>query len=243
MPEWRSRPVVVFGCGGLGVSAAWTLVLAGARRLVLVDHDVVDASNLHRQVLYSERDVGRAKVDALAEALVAIDPAVVVSRIAQKVGRDDIEALIADAVAVVEATDDAEMKFHVNDAVVAAWRSGRGAQVAVVAAAIGRRGQYFVLRPGGSCYRCLFEAPPPPELVASCRVAGVIGPVVGEVGALATRSLVATLDGRGDPAASALLRLGPGGLHRLAVARALDCGCGAAPAAGSVLPGDGGVRA
>ncbi|MEY3014618.1 MAG: hypothetical protein RIT45_3353 [Pseudomonadota bacterium] len=229
--------LVVFGCGGLGVPAAWTLAAAGAERLLLVDPDHVEASNLHRQVLYREADLGRRKVDALADALVARFPGLVVDRLAERMDAAGVRAALRGWDGAVEGTDDATMKFHVSDAVVDARGDAAGpdagARFACIAAAIGRRGQHFVVGPDTACYRCLFEAPPPPEAVASCRVAGVVGPVVGEVGARAARSLWRALHGRGEPARSALLRLDHGRYHRTPVDVAGDCRC----TAGSLVDG------
>lgn len=222
-------PVVVFGCGGLGVPAAWTLAAAGVGWLRLVDDDVVELSNLHRQVLYDEADLGRPKAEALADALRRRFPALRVEPLRARVDADGVRAALRGAAAAFEGTDDAMMKFHVSDALVAARGDAdgpdAGARVGCIAAAIGQRGQHFVMDPDSSCYRCLFEAPPPLEVVQSCRVAGVIGPVVGEVGARAARALVRVLAGRPEPARGALLRLDAGRIHRLPVEIAADCRC------------------
>lgn len=221
--------VAIFGCGGLGVPAAWTLAAAGASELLLVDPDHVERSNLHRQVLYRDADLGRPKAQALADALQQRFPTLRVETHLARMDAASVRSALRGCVAGFEGTDDAAMKFHVSDAVVAARTdaAGRdaGAQVACIAAAIGRRGQHFVVGPQTACYRCLFEAPPPAESVASCRVAGVIGPVVGEVGARAARALWRTLQGRPEPARSALVRLDAGRYDRIAVDVAQDCSC------------------
>lgn len=216
--------VVLVGCGGLGVPAAWTLAAAGVGSLVLVDDDTVEASNLHRQVLYREADVGYAKVDALALALVDRFPHLRVEAVAQRIGGvDDLLPLLEGATGLFEGTDDAAQKFASSDALVAL--RCQGAPVGVVAAAIGRRGQWFGQRPDGPCFRCLFEEPPPAALVQSCVVAGVLGPSVLEVGAWAARTLLRLLDGRPDPAAGALVRRDATGFARTPVQRAADCRC------------------
>lgn len=237
---WRERPVAVVGCGGLGVPAAWTLAHAGARRLRLIDDDHVELSNLHRQVLYAESDVGAAKAERLAAALIARFPDLEVDVRKRRLAPFDTadapdearDSLLAGCVAVVEGSDDAVCKFEVNDRIVRAWSSPvadltRDPLFGVIAAAVARRGQWMVVAPSGACYRCLFEAPPPTASLATCETAGVLGPVVGHIGAAAARALVAALDGRPDPAHSALVRWGKGGYKRSVVPAADDCPCAA----------------
>lgn len=216
-----AQTIAVLGCGGLGVPAAWTLALDGRHRLVLIDDDRVEISNLHRQILYGVGDVGLPKVERLAAALRQIAPALAVEPRPGRISPQNVGELLGGCDAVIEGSDDAVSKFAVSDAVV----GGGGPRLASIAAAIGRRGQWMVVRHGGPCYRCLFEAPPPPESLATCQIAGVLGPAVGQVGALAARSLLAALDGRADPADGALVRLNARGLLRTAVAAAGDCRC------------------
>ncbi len=212
--------VALVGCGGLGVPAAWTLALGGHRQFRLIDADVVEESNLHRQVLYTTPDLGRPKAERLAEILrdrfgadVQIAPA--------RLDETNAAALLDGCDAVLEGSDDALAKFAVNDWSVAQPRN----RTAVIAAAIGRRGQWFTVTPTSSCYRCLFEAPPPPESLATCAIAGVLGPVTGQVGGYAGRSLLQALAGRPDAAIGALMRFSPRGLLRTVVAPAHDCRC------------------
>lgn len=198
------------GCGGLGVPAAWTLALAGARHLRLFDPDVVEVSNLHRQVLYRTTDVGRPKAAALAALLherFGVDCEVAPGRLTA----EQSEVLLQGCVAALDATDDAASKFAVNDWAVAGRALGQ-ARWACVAAAIGRRGQWFVIQPAGPDYRSIFEAPPPDDALATCAIAGVLGPVTGATGGLAARALWRVLQGQGDPACAALMRLEPRGM-------------------------------
>ena len=214
--------IAIVGCGGLGVPAAWTLALAGAPRLVLIDDDTVEVSNLHRQILYDGTVLGQSKPDALRAALQARMATVDIEVRQGRLSSDTLVDLLAGCDAVLEGSDDATSKFLVNDWAVAQPRR----RFASIAAAIGRRGQWMAVSPESSCYRCLFEEPPPPELLATCQVAGVIGPVVGQVGALAARSLWAVLNGQPDMALGALVRLSPRGLLRTPVQIARDCRCG-----------------
>lgn len=209
--------MAILGCGGLGVPAAWTLALAGVARVRLVDRDVVDLSNLHRQVLYTERDVGRPKVQALRDQLLAHWPDLAVELFDTCVEEFNTSEILHGCVGVIEATDDAHAKFRTSD-----HAASQGIH-ATIAAAIGRRGQWLTMAPGGPCYRCLFEQPPPAESLATCSVAGVLGPVTGQVGALAALSLVRSLRGQTDLAIGALVRLTPRGLLRTPVPVARDC--------------------
>lgn len=204
--------VAILGCGGLGVPAAWTLALAGVTDLLLIDADVVELSNLHRQVLYDTRHLGRPKAQVLAEVL-ARRYGVQAEALVHRVQPDNLEAILAGCQAVIEATDDAASKFAVNDWAVAGRAAGQP-RWACIAAAIGRRGQWFVVGPAGPDYRSVFEAPPPNEALATCAIAGVLGPVTGITGALAARSLLAALAARPDGATGALLRWEPRGLLR-----------------------------
>lgn len=213
--------VAVLGCGGLGVPAAWTLALEARHRLVLIDDDQVEISNLHRQILYRSADIGMPKAERLAAALREVEPSLEIEVRPGRLSPHNAGELLRGCDAVIEGTDDAGSKFAVNDLVI----GGRGPKIASIAAAIGRRGQWMVVRQNGPCYRCLFEEPPPAESLATCQIAGVLGPAVGQLGALAARSLLAVLDGRADPADGALVRLTARGILRTAVAAAGDCRC------------------
>ncbi len=214
------RTIAVVGCGGLGVPAAWTLAASGAHRLVLVDADRVELGNLHRQVLYGEGDVGASKAERLAAALRRRFAGLAVEVRAARVDADNAQTVLRDCSAAIECTDDALCKFAIND-----WSIAAPDRTATIAAAIGRRGQWFTVRPAGPCYRCLFERPPAAEALATCSIAGVIGPVVGIVGSLAARSLWRALTGQADAADGALVRWTPRGALRTPVPPADDCVC------------------
>ena len=212
--------VALVGCGGLGVPAAWTLALGGQRAFRLIDADVVEESNLHRQVLYTTPDIGQPKAAQLAHWLRAHFGADV-QIAATRLDAANAEALLDSCDAVLEGSDDALAKFAVNDWAVAQPRR----RTVVIAAAIGRRGQWFAVTPHSSCYRCLFEAPPPPDSLSNCAIAGVLGPVTGQVGGYAARTLLHALAGQPDAAVGALMRFSPRGLLRTPVAVAADCLC------------------
>jgi molybdopterin/thiamine biosynthesis adenylyltransferase len=212
--------IALIGCGGLGVPAAWTLALGGELQFRLIDADVVEESNLHRQVLYTTPDIGQMKAERLAEFLRTKFHADV-EVLATRLDAANAPHLLDGCSAALEGSDDALAKFAVNDWAVVQPRL----RTVVIAAAIGRRGQWFTVTPRSSCYRCLFEAPPPPESLTTCAIAGVLGPVTGQVGGYAARSMLHALAGKPDAAVGALMRLTTRGLLRTAVAVAGDCSC------------------
>jgi len=177
----RSRALIV-GVGGLGAPAAMALAAAGVGTLVLVDPDVVELSNLHRQPLYETADIGRAKVDVAASRLHG-------SKVVTYRARFAPEHLAACDVAL-DGTDSIAAKFLVNDACVDA-----GVPL-VHAGVLGFRAQLLTVLPGRSaCYRCLFEEAPPPGDVPSCQEAGVLGPVPSVAGALQAAEALRVLAG------------------------------------------------
>lgn len=195
----RSR-VVVIGVGGLGSPAATALARAGVGLLRLVDPDVVERSNLPRQPLYDDGDVGTPKVAAAARRLLAAHPDLRVETVRARFGGE--LSLLRDADVVIDGTDTVACKFVVNDAAVAA-----GVPL-VHAGAIGFRAQLLTVLPGASaCYRCVFEEPPPPDEVASCQEAGVLGPAVVLAGTLQAAEAVRLLRGDAPSFADRLLTI------------------------------------
>lgn len=191
---------LVIGVGGLGAPAAIALAGAGVGTLRLVDPDTVDVSNLHRQPLYDDGDVGVAKVTVAARRLVERHPGL---RVEPHLDRFDGDpALLRDVDVVLDGTDSIAAKFVINDAAVAA-----GVPL-VHAGAIGFRAQLLTILPGVSaCYRCLFEEPPPPDEVPSCQEAGVLGPAVVLAGTLQAGEAVRLLRGDGAAFADRLLTI------------------------------------
>jgi adenylyltransferase/sulfurtransferase len=171
---------LIIGAGGLGCPAALALAAAGVRRFGVVDDDRVDASNLHRQVLHGDGDVGAPKVASFARGLARRYPDVRVETRAVRFDATNAAELVAAYDVVVDGSDNFATKFLVNDAAVLARRP------LVHGAAVGLGGQLLTVPAGGRpCYRCLFEEPPAPGVGPSCAEAGVLGPVPGVIGALA----------------------------------------------------------
>lgn len=181
------------GVGGLGCPAAWALARAGVA-LRLLDEDRVERSNLHRQMLFTEADLGAPKVLAAAQALRATVPDARVEAVAEHVAPDNARRLLAGVDVVVEGSDNLATKFLVADACAAL-------KVPVVhGACVGWVGTVLpVVWGAGPCYRCVFEdLPPPDEEAPSCATAGVYGPVTSVVGALMAADALRLL--RGDRA-------------------------------------------
>ena len=170
---------LIIGAGGLGCPAALALAAAGVSRLGVVDADRVDATNLHRQILFADADIGEPKVVAFARALARRHPRLAVETHAVRFDAGNARELIAEYDVVVDGSDNFATKFLANDAAVLARRP------LVHGAAVALGGQLLTVPPGGRpCYRCLFEEPPAAGVGPSCAEAGVLGPVPGVVGAL-----------------------------------------------------------
>jgi len=207
-----SAGVLIIGAGGLGCPAALALAAGGARRIGVVDDDRVDASNLHRQVLFGDADVGELKVVAFARALSRRFPAVDVVTHAIRFDVSNARDLVAQYDVVIDGSDNFATKFLVNDAAVLARRP------LVHGAAVGTGGQLVTVPAGGRpCYRCLFEEPPPPGVGPSCAEAGVLGPVPGVIGALAGVEASRLLGGQAPAYVGRLLQYDSTGMNLRAV--------------------------
>ncbi|HEX3901749.1 MAG TPA: HesA/MoeB/ThiF family protein [Polyangia bacterium] len=171
--------VLILGAGGLGCPAALALAAGGVARIGVVDDDRVDTTNLHRQILFSDADVGEAKATAFARALARRFPTVEVTPHAVRFEVENARALVAAYDVIVDGTDNFAAKFLANDAAVLCGKP------LVHGAAVALGGQMLTVPAGGRpCYRCLFEEPPPAGVGPSCAEAGVLGPVPGVIGAL-----------------------------------------------------------
>ncbi|MCL5887740.1 MAG: HesA/MoeB/ThiF family protein [Actinobacteria bacterium] len=170
---------VVIGAGGLGSPSLLYLAAAGVGHITVIDGDVVDETNLQRQIAHTTADLGVNKAVSAAETMLAINPGIDVTAIPERVNAENIGSLIADADVVLDGSDNFATRYLVNDACVLARKS-------LVEAAILRfHGQLLTVLPGsGPCYRCLFPAQPEPGSVPSCSQAGILGPVAGVMGSL-----------------------------------------------------------
>lgn len=193
--------VLLVGAGGLGCPLAQYLAAAGVGTLGLVDDDVVDASNLHRQVLYTTNDVGRPKVEVAAERIAAMNPDVAVERHALRLTSDDALELLAAYDVVVDGTDNFPTRYLTNDACVLLGKPN-------VHGSIFRfDGQATVFDARhGPCYRCLFPEPPPPGAVPSCAEGGVLGVLPGLIALIQATETVKLVTGVGEPLYGRLLQ-------------------------------------
>jgi molybdopterin/thiamine biosynthesis adenylyltransferase/rhodanese-related sulfurtransferase len=199
----RDARVVLVGAGGLGSPVALYLAAAGVGHLTLVDDDRVERSNLQRQVLHGEADVGRPKVASAADRLAALWPGIGLRQEAVRLGPDNADVLLAGHDAVVDGADNFLTRYLLSDACV---RLG----LPLVHGAVDRfRGQVALFwpahQPEAGCYRCLFPAPPPAELVPNCAQAGVLGVLPGLVGMLQATETLKLLLGIGQPLLGTLL--------------------------------------
>jgi len=210
LPDWSGAAqrrlaeaqVVLIGAGALGAPVGAYLVGAGVGRLEMVDFDVVELSNLHRQVLYSTEDLGRPKAEVAATRLAALNPSVVVAGRVERVHERNVRDLVADASLVVDCSDSFETRYSVNDACC-------GTGVALVEAGVlGFEGLVLSMRPGESaCYRCAFPTPPPTGSVPTCREGGVLGPMAGIVGAIQALEALKLLAGVAEPLLDRILQV------------------------------------
>ena len=200
----RSR-VLLVGAGGLGSPAAFYLAAAGVGHLRLVDDDVVDRSNLQRQILHVEAAIGQAKVESARERLAALNPRVVVEGIRERATSANVEALLEGMDVVVDGSDNFPVRYLLNDACV---KLGKPLVYGAVQRFEGQASVFDAGRHRGRCpcYRCLFPEPPPPQFAPSCADAGVLGVLPGIVGLLQANEAIKLLLGIGQGLAGRLLQ-------------------------------------
>ncbi len=196
--------VLLIGAGGLGSPAALYLAAAGVGTLGIVDSDVVDATNLQRQILHNTERLGRSKVESARETIAALNPDVTVVGYEERLTAANIDRIISGYDVVIDGADNFPTRYLVNDASVKH-------RIPVVHGSIYRfEGQVTVFKPFGTvdkndpfgrgpCYRCLFHTPPPPELAPSCAEAGVLGVLPGIIGSIQANEAIKLLLGIGEP--------------------------------------------
>jgi molybdopterin/thiamine biosynthesis adenylyltransferase/rhodanese-related sulfurtransferase len=193
--------VLLLGAGGLGSPAALYLAAAGVGTLGIIDNDVVDASNLQRQILHGEDRVGTSKVDSAEKTIKNLNPDVQVVKYDERLTSANVDRIFDRGWdVVVDGLDNFPTRYLVNDASV--WK-----KVPVVHGSIFRfDGQVTTFWPEkGPCYRCLYPEPPPPELAPSCAEAGVLGVLPGIIGTLQATEAIKIVLGQGDPLVGRLL--------------------------------------
>lgn len=196
--------IAMVGAGGLGSPAGFYLAAAGIGTLVLADDDVVDRSNLQRQILHTDARIGTPKVESARIALSALNPQVGIETFPERITAANVERLIADADVVIDGADNFPVRYLLNDACVKLGKP-------LVYGAVHRfEGQVSVFDAGrkrgeAPCYRCLFPEPPPPEAAPNCAEAGVLGVLPGVIGLLQATEAIKLILGQGDPLTGRLL--------------------------------------
>ncbi|MBE3581278.1 MAG: HesA/MoeB/ThiF family protein, partial [Thermoanaerobacteraceae bacterium] len=189
----KQGKVLIIGAGGLGSPAAYYLAAAGVGTIGIVDRDVVDISNLQRQILHSTERLGRPKVESARETLLALNPALTINTYHLRLGKDNILDIIRDYDVIVGGVDNFPTRYLLNDACVMTGKT------LVEGGVLQWDGLVMTIKPGqGPCYCCIFPDPPPPGAVPSCQEAGVIGTVPGLIGAIQATEVIKILLGVGD---------------------------------------------
>jgi molybdopterin/thiamine biosynthesis adenylyltransferase/rhodanese-related sulfurtransferase len=196
----KAARVLCIGAGGLGSPLALYLGAAGVGTLGLVDFDVVDYTNLQRQIIHTTADVGRKKLDSAADKLKAINPLINVRPVDTRLSSDNALELFRDFDIIADGTDNFPTRYLVNDACVLTGKPN------VYGSIFRFEGQASVFATEeGPCYRCLYPEPPPPGLVPSCAEGGVLGILPGLVGVIQATEVIKLILGKGEPLIGRLL--------------------------------------
>jgi adenylyltransferase/sulfurtransferase len=216
----KAARILLVGAGGLGSPAALYLAAAGIGKLGLVDFDTVDESNLQRQILYGEADVGRSKLRAASDRLADVNPHIEIVSHEHRLDSSNALELFADYDVVVDGTDNFPTRYLVNDACVLAGKPN------VYGSIFRFEGQVSVFWGAkGPCYRCLFPEPPPPGSVPSCAEGGVLGVLPGIIGSLQANEAIKLALGAGEPLIGRLVLFDAMGLkfRELKLKKSPDC--------------------
>jgi adenylyltransferase/sulfurtransferase len=190
----KAAKVLLVGTGGLGSPTALYLAAAGVGTLGIVDYDVVDLTNLQRQIIHGTRDIGKSKLQSAAETLADVNPHVTIVPYNVPLTSDNALEIIADYDLVIDGTDNFPTRYLVNDACVMLGKPN------VYGSIFRFEGQVSVFgAPDGPCYRCMFPEPPPPGLVPNCAEGGVLGILPGTVGTLQATEAIKLILGTGRP--------------------------------------------
>jgi len=216
----RSRAVVI-GCGALGTYALGFLVRAGIGQVVVVDRDIVELSNLQRQNLFAERDVGRPKAKAAEEALRAINSDIEIWGVVADLNYVNVEKLVRNATVVLDATDNMDTRFLVNDACVKQgipW---------IYAGAVGTTGMVMPVVPGGPCLRCVFPSVPQPGELPTCDTVGIVNTLPSAVAALEATEAFKIMQGKPPTKELMFIDVWQSDLQKITVRKNPECqACG-----------------
>ncbi len=190
----KASSVLIVGVGGLGTPSAMYLAAAGVGRIGIVDFDVVEKSNLHRQVLYSEKDIGRSKAEVARERLIQINPNIDIELHKVRLDSSNALSILKDYDVILDGTDNFPTRYLVNDACVLL---GKPNVYASIYRFEGQASVFFAKK--GPCYRCLYHEPPPPGAVPSCAEGGVLGVLPGIMGSIQAAEAIDLVLGKGTP--------------------------------------------
>lgn len=193
--------VAIVGMGGLGCPAALYLTAAGVGTLGLIDHDIVEISNLQRQILYGETSVGELKVDCAKERLLDLNPLITIQTHSVKLKPDNAENILKNYDIILNGCDNFSTRYLVNNVCV------KLKKILVDGSVQKFSGQVTVFAPEGPCYRCLFPESPPPELIPNCAEQGVFGALPGWIGTLQAIEVIKLATGVGNPLIGKFLRI------------------------------------
>ena len=199
----KNSSVLVVGAGGLGSPMLLYLAAAGVGRIGIIDPDVVDMSNLHRQILYNVADIGKSKAEMAREKLLAMNPHITIDAFQMSLTRDNALDLVAQYDIVADGTDNFQTRYLVNDACVL---TGKVNVYASIFRFEGQVSVFNVTKNGerGVNYRDIFPSPPPPGLVPDCAEGGVLGVLPGIIGSMQASEVIKVLTGIGEPLAGRL---------------------------------------
>ncbi len=214
--------VALIGAGGLGSPAALYLAAAGIGHITLIDDDLVDRSNLQRQVLHRDVDIGTPKVESGARTLAALNPHIVIDAQRTRLLASNVEGLLGGHSVVIDGSDNFSTRYLVNDACV---RLGLPMVYGAVQGFDGQVSVFWPAKEGGSCYRCLFAEPPPPAFAPNCAEAGVLGVLPGVIGLLQATEAIKLILGIGESLSGTLLQFDALGMrfNRLRLLRDPAC--------------------
>jgi len=204
----KNARVLLIGAGGLGAPLSMYLTAAGVGTIGIVDFDVVDFTNLQRQVIHETKDVGRPKLDSAADRMAGINPHVAVIKHEIMLTSENALGILKDYDIVIDGTDNFPTRYLVNDACVLLGKPN------VYGSIFRFEGQCSVFAyQGGPCYRCLYPEPPPPGLVPSCAEGGVLGILPGLIGTMQATEAVKIIIGKGETLAGRLMLFDALGMH------------------------------
>ncbi|MDR2692184.1 MAG: molybdopterin-synthase adenylyltransferase MoeB [Dysgonamonadaceae bacterium] len=218
--------VLIVGAGGLGAPVAFYLAAAGVGTVGIIDGDVVDLSNLQRQIIHFTADVNKAKVISAKEKINQLNPDVKVITYNELLTSENAFDVIRDYDFIVDGTDNFPVKFLINDACVLAGKPFSHGGI------LRFEGQTLTRVPGTACYRCLFHSPPPPNAVPTCSQAGVLGAIAGMLGTIQAAEALKYFTGAGELLTNRLLTFNAKSMdfRKITVKRAVSCPvCGEHP--------------